>query len=282
MSMNSRRTPRSHVTPAALAEAARAAAVHALRFTALRFIALVFAALVLAASTSARAQAPVDTARGLVGEEVRLAMRSSVAIAPADSIALRGSLLLGNATVFFPERFVGTGSTTVERSTLTRTTDSTYDFDVVLRALETIDAGDTLCLLAGEALTGYDSVCVVRFSGVRANDGPASEASGVIVTRSVGTPLPYIRYATLEPGYPNPVRRYQTVSWAFRIDKASPVRFGIYNLAGMRIADIDLGERPPGIYVERFTIGFDVATGVYLVGLNTNSGDAWTWMHVVK
>jgi hypothetical protein len=235
------------------------------------------------APASAGAQVVADTGRGLVGEEVRLALRTTSAIDAADSLTLRGAFHLSNATIFYPERFVGTSQTEVLRSTLVRMTDSTYSFDVVLRAPgAALAPGDTLCMLAGEALTGYDSVCVVSFSGLRANDGPASEARGVIVSRSVGTPLPYVRYATLEPGYPNPARRYQTVTWGFRIDKLSPVRFSIYNTAGMRIAEHDLGERAPGIYVETFTIGFDVATGVYLVGLNTNSGDAWTWMHVVK
>jgi hypothetical protein len=232
---------------------------------------------------AARAQVAADTARGLVGEEVRLAMRTSGALDAADSLTLRGSFHLGNATVFYPERFVAGPRTAVARYDLVKLTDSTYTFTVVLTLpAGPIVAGDTLCLLAGEALAGYDSVCRVSFTGLRANDGPPSEATGTIITRSVGTRLPYIRYATLEPGYPNPAARYQTVTWAFRIDKASPVRFGIYNLAGEQISDHDLGELGPGIHIETFEIGFDVATGVYLVGMTTNSGNAWQYMHVVK
>lgn len=239
--------------------------------------------LVLCAGSVA-AQVVSDTARGLVGEEVRLVIRAATPVGASDSLTIRGAFHLGNATVFLPERFAAGPRTIVERSALTRQSDSTYEFSVVLRphSGESIAAGDTLCLLAGEALAGYDSVCVIRFAPLRANDGPATEATGVVITRSVGTPLPYIRYATLERGYPNPAKRYQTVSWAFRIDKASPVRFGIYNVAGELISEHDRGELAPGIYVERFTIGYDVSTGVYLVALTTNSGDAWQWMHVVK
>lgn len=252
--------------------------------TSLRIALVALALSVVVPTMHAAAQIVADTARGLVGKEVRLSLRTASALDEVDSLTLRGSFLLGNATVFYPERFIGTGNTIVDRSELTRLSDSTYEFLIALRPANGagLAAGDTLCMLAGEALAGYDSVCVITFTGVRANDGPASEARGVVITRSIGTPLPYIRYATLEPGYPNPAKRYQTVSWAFRIDKASPVRFSIYNLAGEMISDRDLGELAPGIYLEHFTIGFDVATGVYVIGLNTNSGDAWTWMHVVK
>jgi hypothetical protein len=242
---------------------------------------LIVAATLLCGSASA--QIVVDTARGLVGEEVRLALRATSAIDSIDRFTLRGSFHLGNATVFYPERFVAGPRTSVESFSLVKHTDSTYDFEVAITPSGgRIAAGDTLCLLAGEALAGYDSVCVVSFAALRANDGPESEATGVVVTRSIGTPLPYVRYATLEPGYPNPVARYETVTWAFRIDKGSNVRFEIYNLVGERIAMHDRGALAPGIYTESFEVGFDVATGIYLIGMSTNSGNAYQYFHVVK
>jgi hypothetical protein len=250
----------------------------------LRLIPTLLSLLLLALGHSgASAQVVLDTARGLVGQEVQLALRTREAIASSDSITIRGGFHLSNATVFYPERFVGATSSTVSRYELTRLTDSTYDFTVVV-ALggRAPAAGDTLVLLAGEALAGFDSICVVRFSGLRTNDAPASDVAGIIITGSIGTRLPYIRYATLEPGYPNPARRYETVTWAFRIDKASNIRFGIYNLGGEQIYDHDLGELAPGIHLETFNIGFDVASGVYLVAMQTNSGNAWQYFHVVK
>lgn len=247
----------------------------------MRLLTLVAILAALAAPAS-RAQLVVDTARGIVGEEVALAIRLATPIDSTAALTLRGSFHLSNATVFHPERFIGAARTRVESFRLVRLTDSTYDFRVDMTLPDGVPgARDTLFLLAGEALAGFDSVCVVSFSALSDEDS-IGRASGVIVTRSVGTPLPYVRRATLEPGYPNPARRYQRVTWGFRIDKESPVRFGIYNLAGELIADHDRGVLPPGIYLETFEVGFDVATGAYLVALSTNSGDAWQWMHVVK
>ena len=239
--------------------------------------------LVAIAPATMLSQIVVDSARGLVGKEVALAMRASGALDSMARLSIRGSFHLSNATVFYPERFIAGGLTRVDDYSLTRLTDSTYDFTVDI-SIEgsAIGEGDTLCLLAGEALVGYDSVCVVTFSPLRANDAPVDAAAGVVVTRSIGTPLPYVRYATLEPGYPNPAQRYQTVTWGFRIDKASEVSFAIYNLAGELLSNHDMGLLGPGIYTKTFNIGFDVATGVYLVTLHTNSGDASQWMHVTK
>lgn len=234
-------------------------------------------------SIHAHAQVIADTARGLVGDEVRLALRTGVAIDSADSIILRGTFLLSNPTVFYPERFIAGARTSVRTYEIVRTNDSVYSFSVVLALIDRrIAIGDTLCVLAGEALAGFDTVCTVEFSGLRANDGPLKDAVGVIVTHSVGTPSSYVRHATLEQGYPNPAQRYQTVTWAFRIDKESAVSFAIYDLNGQRIANNDLGRLAPGIYTETFNIGYDVPTAPYLVELTTNTGIARGWMHVVK
>ena len=237
---------------------------------------------------TASAQITVDTARGLVGEEVRLAVRTvadidATAIDSTGALMMRGSIHLSNPTVFYPERFTSSVGASIRRYELRKLTDSTYVFEVVISfPARRVASGDTLFMLAGEALAGYDSVAVVRFDGVRATDGLSYDATGIVITRSIGTPMPYVRYATLEQGYPNPASRFQTVTWAFRLDKQSQVSFGIYNLHGELISDRDLGRLGPGIHIETFTIGFDVAGGTYVVHLRTETGNAWTWMTVVK
>ncbi|MBC8145722.1 MAG: T9SS type A sorting domain-containing protein [bacterium] len=248
------------------------------------WLTLLFVALASAfGSASTRAQVFADTARGLVGKEVQLALRVDEPVDSADSISLRGSFLLSNPTVFFPERFVAGSRTTIRAFELMRVNDSVYQFNVVVALNDRrLSIDDTLCLLAGEALAGYDTISAVRFTGLRANDGPATNATGTIITTSVGTPAPYIRHATLQQGYPNPARRYQTVTWAFRIDKESDVIFAIYNLTGQRISHRELGTLPPGIYTETFNVEFDVPTGTYPVELTTNTGIARGWMNVVK
>lgn len=245
---------------------------------------LVLASLLVAfAAPAASAQIRSDTARGLVGNEVRLALKTGIRMDSSDSIILRGSLHLSNPTVFYPERFVAGDRVEVSSYELKRANDSVYSFTVVIAPRDGhVDADDTLCLLAGEALAGYDSVCTIRFTGLRANDGPENSATGVIITHSVGTPAPYVRHATLEQGYPNPARRYQTVTWAFRIDKASPVSFAVYDPTGQRISNDDLGMLDPGVHTKTFEVSYDVSTGAYLVSLTTNSGLAWGWMHVLK
>lgn len=249
-----------------------------------RSLCLILPLLLLVAFIGARAQVVVDDAHGLVGAEMRLSLRYSEI--PGDSSAtvqMQGDLKLNNPTVFFPERFDPVAGAVLLDQSLNRLSDSTYTFELTVR----FDSGDrpgldTLCYLVGEALAGYDSVCTVSLSNVSLNGDMLTPAAGVVTTTSVGTPRPYVRYATLERNYPNPVQRGVKTTWTYRIDKQSLVGFIIYNVQGEEVMVLDLGVQSPGIHQISLTPGYDIATGIYWARLHTNSGDAYQPMHVLR
>jgi hypothetical protein len=238
------------------------------------------AALALAA-TAARAQIAIDTARGLVGGHPRLAVHL-----PADpaggTVTLAGTMKLSNPTVFFPERFIAPAGDTIVDTTLTALKDSIYTFSVtVARAASPRAGGDTLLYLEGEALAGSDSLCVITFPDASLGGSPATLPAGRVITKSIGPPLPYVRFAILEQNYPNPVPRGASTIWAYRIDRFSDVRFYFYNLLGQELEVIDLGEKEIGPHTFTYTPGITMPSGAYFVRLVTNTGSADKVMHIV-
>jgi hypothetical protein len=252
--------------------------------TRLCYLILFIIAIVCGGTLPATAQFAVDDARGLVGKEVRVPLRYSDPRDSLDSISVSGRLHLGNATVFFPERFTDTTGTTLANWELKRLSDSTYDirFTVAVTPPASGSSGDTIAFLAGEALAGFDSICVVTLSDLSINGDTAADASGRIVTVSIGTPLPYVRFATLERNYPNPIRSGEKTTWAYRIDKPSKIVFRFYNLIGEQRITADLGDQPAGIHTFSLTPTIETATGMYIVRMETSTGDAFQFMHVVR
>jgi hypothetical protein len=248
------------------------------------YLILISTAIVCGGALPATAQLVVGDARGLVGQEVRVPLRYIGPRDSLDSISVSGSLHLSNATVFFPERFTDTTGTTLANWRLQRLSDSTYNFSFTVAIVPPTNGspGDTIAYLAGEALAGFDSVCIVTLSDLSINGDSAIDASGRIVTTSIGTPLPYVRFATLERNYPNPIRSGEKTTWAYRIDKPSQVIFRFYNLIGEERITADLGDQPAGIHTFSLTPTIETATGMYIVRMETSTGDAFQFMHVVR
>ncbi len=239
------------------------------------------AAFLLLCGTAA-AQFSADTVRGVVGKEVILPFSNrGEAVASGDTLRMRGDLKLSRPTVFYPQVFRGAGGTFLD-STLVRHNDSVYSFDLTFRANKDLLPGDTLFVLAGEALAGSDSVTALQFGNLFLNDVPFPDFTAAIVTESIGPPLPYVRFAVLDPGRPNPTQPGRTVTWGFRIDKASEVSFIIYDLIGQQIVVQELGMLEQGVYVNTFTPDFFFPSGMFIVRLTTNSGDAFQVMHVLR
>ncbi len=213
--------------------------------------------------TAAFAQS--GTAHGIVGEKVELRL---IIDKPDTEIAkISGQLLLSNPTVFYPEEFLKAESVVLKREN-----DSVYSFS--------FSARDTI-FLKGEALAGSDSVCEISFKNVTIDGISVSDFKGIIITESIGAPLPYIRFASLEEGFPNPAARGETITWAYRLDKASNVTFGFYTLLGKEILLKDLGEQTATIHTFSLTPDVDFAAGVYWVRLITNSGESLQQMMVI-
>lgn len=242
----------------------------------------VFAAAFLLLCSTAVAQFSADTARGLVGKEVVLSfLHRGGALEAGQIVTLRGDLELSNSTVFFPQVFRGSGGAIAD-TVFERFNDSTYSFRLTMQIEKNVLPGDTLFALAGEALTGSDSVTEVRFSNLFMNEVPFASFTAVILTQSIGPPFPYVRFAVLDPGRPNPTRPGLTVTWGFRIDRQSDVTFKIYDLVGKEVAVQELGTLDNGVYVNTFTPDFFFPSGMFIVRLISNSGDAFQVMHVVR
>lgn len=248
--------------------------------------------LLLLLATGAQAQPSsgcaeaADTVRGLVGQEMRLPLR----LARVDSLGggrlrIEGDIRLDNPTVFLPERFVALPGDSIVESNITLV-DTRFHmvrrFSLTLQTGGEARGGDTVVLLAGEALAGNDSCSLVTLDGVTIDGRSAAPRSVLVRTRSVGTPFPYIRFATLEPGVPNPSRRGDRVSFGFRIDKDSDVEFRIYALNGEQLYHRDLGYLEFGSYSFTFDVDFSVSSGPYLVRMSTNTGEDYQLFHVMK
>lgn len=245
---------------------------------------LLFCFALLFCTVRAGAQVALDTVRAVVGEEARVDVRWNGAFSSLPSpVAIGGRLKLGNPTVFYPQRFVALPGDTIVDQTLTRLTDSTYTFSLSIRpAAQPRPGRDTLFLLAGEALAGSDSLCTVDLTSFSVGGTLSTSAHGIIISTSIGTPLPYVRFATLDQNYPNPVPAGSATTWAYRIDKASPVLFRIYDMSGREVVHADLGVQPLGIHTFTLADASYLAIGVYAVRLTTNSGEAHQFMHVLR
>ncbi|MES2764909.1 MAG: T9SS type A sorting domain-containing protein [Bacteroidota bacterium] len=206
-----------------------------------------------------------DTAHGIVGEKVEL--RLIVDKPDEEIVKISGQFLLSNPTVFYPEEFLKADSVVLKREN-----DSVYSFS--------FSARDTI-FLKGEALAGSDSVCEISFKNVTIDGIAVSDFKGIIITESIGAPLPYIRPATLIEGFPNPASRGQEITWAYRLDKTSNVTFGFYTLLGKEILLKDLGEQTATIHTFSIIPDVNFAAGVYWVRLFTNSGEALQQMMVI-
>lgn len=239
---------------------------------------------ILLAARAAPAQRPLDTVRATIGKSAFAPFRWSGRFADLPSpVTVSGGFHLSNSTVFYPERFTLPDGDTLVESKLTRLTDSTYTFTLTIRPARTSRPGrDTLFLLGGETLAGSDSLSRISFNGVSLAGEPTAGADVIFISASIGSRPPYVRFATLEQNYPNPVPVGSGTTWAFRIDKASRVIFRIYDMSLREMVYADLGEQPIGIHTWTLADASILSNGAYVVRMTTNSGEAHRFMHVVR
>lgn len=237
----------------------------------------------LLGAAPARAQIVIDTARGLVGQKVRVPLHLTADSVESGFLTLTATMQLSNPTVFYPERFTAPSGDSVIGSTMRQVKDSIYEVSFTIqRSGGARSGGDTLIYLDGEALAGSDSICIIDFTRISVDGNELHSASGIVITRSIGPPLPYVRFAILEQNYPNPVPRGGSTTWAYRIDKRSDVRFHFYNVLGEELMVVQLGDQDIGPHTYLFTPQLDMPTGAYLVRLVTNSGSADKLMMVLR
>ncbi len=213
-----------------------------------------------------------DTLRGTVGEElcINFSLLNDTTII-GSSMTFRGKFKLSNPTVFYPENLVKNDKHTIAEATIKRFNDSIYTFSIIMNDIAVSDKfiGFSLC---GEALAGSDSICVVYFTDDTLNDYDYDNFKCVIITKSIGTPLPYIRFATLEQNYPNPVPGGISTKWFYRIDKTSEIVFSVIDYLGRETVVEKLNEQPEGINEFSLVPSLFFISGLYWLKMTTNSG----------
>ena len=226
---------------------------------------LILCVCVIAGCVPATARVELVDSRGVVGAQVHVPI---VFRGPGGEATVKGLLKLGNPTVFYPGQFVEMQAGGLLSSRLMRLTDSTWSFELHAR----YEPGDTVCALLGEALAGSDSLCTLALQNMEADSGHWPQTTATVSVTSVGTPLPYVRFARIEQNYPNPAVRGQTTTGVYRIDKASDVRIILYDTGGRTVDILELGFQRPGVYRVPYQPPAVMATGVYWARLVTSSG----------
>lgn len=216
---------------------------------------------------SAHAQLVVGQGSGTVGQRVRIPISLEHSV---DTLAVHCTIVLSNPTVLYPEQVVVANSDTLLSSRVQRLSDSIHTAEFVLVGATT----GVVCYLVGEVLAGSASTCLVTLRDIEANGERWESTEALVTVQSVGTPLPYVRFAQLEQNYPNPARRGQSTTWAYNIDKGSVVQLVLYNLTGKAIEHFQWGYQELGIYRFSYTIPTDMATGLYFARLITSSGNS--------
>jgi hypothetical protein len=217
--------------------------------------------LLILASNLLNSQIRIDSAFGKIGQSTEMGITISPELLE-QNINIEGKFTLSNPTVFFPDS-VTTLATGLNCS-LTRLNEFDYEF-AVSGALSG-DLSDSLSIfIVGELLAGYDSICVLNFEYIKVGSTTLSDLSGIVVSESIGTPLPYVRRSVLSMNYPNPILAGESTEWTYKIDLPSQVRFIIYDLTGKVYKDIDLGIVPAGSHRFVFQTNPTFAAGAYLI-----------------
>ena len=227
---------------------------------------------------------PLD-GTGQIGKEARLplVLGDTTSYRAGDTVRISGLFELADPTVFFPQAFREAGGALLSDTTsgLQKEARTLWRFSVELRVSRDLAPGDTLLLLAGEALAGADTISAITFSGMMVNQMPQQTYVAAIRTRPVGTRLSYVRFGQLDPGRPNPTVPGQKVTWGFTIDDDSEVIFRIYDATGRMVVREDLGRLEQGIYTHSITPTLATPSGFFIVHLETEIGHDYEVMHVL-
>jgi len=209
-----------------------------------------------------------------VGKQYELPIRYPVVIG---TYTFEATVKLSNPTVFFPEGLSQTSTSTISNHSLTRITDSTYSLVASVTANQAID---TAFFLWGTALAGNDSTTTIQLINFQVNEVPVSEYEIRLLTTSVGTRRPYVRFSVFDPGFPNPITSQETITYAYKIDIPSDVRFYAVTLNGTQTLIGDFKNVPFGVHTFQFTPGPLWASGNYWVMFETVTGTRYQPLHI--
>lgn len=247
-------------------------------------ISLTYFLLMLAALTQCPLQAQttphlrIESVRGVLGETVAVPFRILERSIQGETITLDGRFVLSNSSVVFPKEWQFPQGAQNLASRLTRVNDSTYTFVINCRRTSTPSAtnNDTLAFLRCEILAGSDTLSSLRASALRYTDSRGSsviaDVSGFVFARILDASVPFVRFAQMQAGAPNPVGRGAATRWAYTIDAPSEVIFFIYNTSGEEVERIER-KKERGSHIETWFPRANIAAGTYFVRFTSNSGD---------
>lgn len=229
---------------------------------------------VLSTHLSAQSLRVADTTRGVIGDELIIPL--SIDNVSTNSVVLSSILRLKNPTVVYPLRVEADDSLTtgwnVRTYNLQRRNDSTWLLN--LSAESSIVPIKPLSIrFYFEALAGSDSTTAIVFDSISINSMQVSSISATCITRSISGVLPYVRFARLEYGYPNPAPVQTTITWAYQLDKQSEVEFIFYNALG-RVIQQQVFQQSAGVHLYTLTPDIYISPGAYLLRMKSNSGEA--------
>ncbi len=127
--------------------------------------------------------------------------------------------------------------------------------------------------LCGIVLAGSDSICIITMVEQSSCSVQPDTVEQLLIIRSVGPPLPYLRFARMEGPLPMPVMRGGTFTLVILLDQPSTSHLQLYDLLGRMVREwtvthhrgvhrLELslpGEMSPGFYVLRFESSSGVA-----------------------
>lgn len=190
---------------------------------------------------------------------------------------ISANIKISNPTVFFPDGLSVRAGSTFTNQALTRLTDSTY---TIQATFEVNDLSDTAMFLWGTALAGNDSTTVLSLENFTVNGNIEPNYVMNILSTSVGTRRPYVRFSVFDPGFPNPIRSQETITFAYKIDLQSDVRFYAVTLTGEQTLIGEYSNVPLGVHTFRFTPGPLWASGNYWIMFETITGTRYQPLHI--
>lgn len=190
---------------------------------------------------------------------------------------ITANVKISNPTVFFPDGLSVRSRSTFTNQALTRLTDSTY---TIQATFEVNDNSDTAMFLWGTALAGNDSTTVLTFENFTVNGNIEPNYSINLLSTSVGTRRPYVRFSVFDPGFPNPISSQETITFAYQIDLPSDVRFYAVTLNGTQTLIGDFKNVPFGVHRFQFTPGPLWGSGNYWVMFETVTGTRYQPLHI--
>ena len=151
-----------------------------------------------------------DTTKAIVGDNTCLSFKFNKLSNINDTITLTGLIKLSEPTLFYPEYFQLDTNFKLINQSISKIDYYSSSFTLNLKNINLIkDYNIELC---GIVLAGASEFCKVILDSVKINGmDSVILLIATLKATSIGAPLPYIRFATIDNGFPNPIFTGNTI-----------------------------------------------------------------------